>query len=124
MHSSPRPISPHAQIYRWYLTSALSIAHRITGLLLSLGTLLLGLGLLTVAAGPTAYGYFQAQLLSWYGLCGLLLWTLCLYYHLCNGIRHLFWDAGYGFELRHANASAWVVLAATVVLTTGTWILA
>ena len=123
MPASQRPLSPHAQIYRWYLTSALSIAHRASGVLLSLGTLILGLGLLAVASGPAAYVQLQGHLTTWYGLAGMLVWTVCLYYHLCNGIRHLFWDAGYGFELRTANASAYVVLIATVVLTALTWLL-
>lgn len=122
MSAPQRPVSPHTQIYRWYLTSVLSITHRISGVLLSLGTLILGLGLLAVASGPVVYEQFQTHLTTWYGLAGMLVWTVCLYYHLCNGIRHLFWDAGYGFDLRTANISAYVVLATTVVLTALTWL--
>ncbi len=124
MAQDKRPLSPHLQVYRWQLTSVLSITHRGTGILLTLGTLLLVYWLLAIAAGPGAYESAQALLGSWLGKAVLFLWTLALYYHLCNGIRHLFWDAGFGFELKTVYASGMAVVIATVVLTVVTWIIA
>ncbi|MEE8264688.1 MAG: succinate dehydrogenase, cytochrome b556 subunit [Gammaproteobacteria bacterium] len=124
MAQDKRPLSPHMQVYRWQLTSVLSITHRGTGILLTLGTLLLVYWLLAIAAGPGAYESAQALLGSWLGKAVLFLWTLALYYHLCNGIRHLFWDAGFGFELKTVYASGMAVVIATVVLTVVTWIIA
>lgn len=124
MAQDKRPLSPHVQVYRWQLTSVLSITHRGTGILLTLGTLLLVYWLLAIAAGPGAYESAQALLGSWLGKAVLFLWTLALYYHLCNGIRHLFWDAGFGFELKTVYASGMAVVIATVVLTVVTWIIA
>jgi succinate dehydrogenase / fumarate reductase cytochrome b subunit len=124
MAQDKRPLSPHLQVYRWQLTSVLSITHRGTGILLTLGTLLLVYWLLAIAAGPGAYESAQALLGSWLGKAVLCLWTLALYYHLCNGIRHLFWDAGFGFELKTVYASGMAVVIAAVVLTVVTWIIA
>jgi succinate dehydrogenase / fumarate reductase cytochrome b subunit len=124
MAQDKRPLSPHLQVYRWQLTSVLSITHRGTGILLTLGTLLLVYWLLAIAAGPGAYESAQALLGSWLGKAVLFLWTLALYYHLCNGIRHLFWDAGFGFELKTVYASGMAVVIAAVVLTVVTWIIA
>lgn len=124
MAQDKRPLSPHLQVYRWQLTSVLSITHRGTGILLTLGTLLLVYWLLAIAAGPCTYESAQALLGSWLGKAVLFLWTLALYYHLCNGIRHLFWDAGFGFELKTVYASGMAVVIATVVLTVVTWIIA
>lgn len=124
MTQDKRPLSPHLQVYRWQLTSVLSITHRGTGILLTLGTLLLVYWLLAIAAGPGAYESAQALLGSWLGKAVLFLWTLALYYHLCNGIRHLFWDAGFGFELKTVYASGMAVVIAAVVLTVVTWIIA
>lgn len=124
MAQDKRPLSPHLQVYRWQLTSVLSITHRGTGILLTLGTLLLVYWLLAIAAGPGTYESAQALLGSWLGKAVLFLWTLALYYHLCNGIRHLFWDAGFGFELKTVYASGMAVVIASVVLTVVTWIIA
>jgi len=116
-----RPLSPHLQIYRPQLTSVLSITHRATGVALAVGTLLLTWWLIAAATGPEAYAVVQGFLASWIGRLLLLGWTLSLFYHLCNGIRHLFWDVGYGFELRTTYVSGWLVLLATIVLTAATW---
>jgi succinate dehydrogenase / fumarate reductase cytochrome b subunit len=115
-----RPLSPHLQIYRPQLTSVLSITHRATGVFLGLGALLLCYWLLCIAAGPASYERLVALLDSWPGRVGLLLIALSFYYHLCNGIRHLFWDAGLGLELRATYRSGYAVLAATVALTAAT----
>jgi len=116
-----RPLSPHLQIYRPQLTSVLSITHRASGLLLTLGTVALVYWLAALASGPQAYAEARALMGSLAGRLALLLWTLALFYHLCNGIRHLFWDAGYGFELGTVYRSGYAVLAATVLLTAIAW---
>jgi succinate dehydrogenase / fumarate reductase, cytochrome b subunit len=116
-----RPLSPHLQIYKPEFTSVLSIAHRLTGVALAAGTLLLVWWLLAAAIGPDAYGTVQACMRSWLGRLVLFGWTWALFYHLANGIRHLFWDAGYGFELSTAERSGWAVMAASIVLTLAAW---
>lgn len=100
---------------------ALSILHRITGIGLAIGTLLLIYWLWAAASGPEAY--FRAQMLigGWFGRLLLLGWTLALFYHLFNGIRHLFWDAGKGFELRTAWLSGLAVAAASLGATVIAW---
>ena len=119
-----RPLSPHLQIYRPQLTSVLSILHRATGAFLGLGTLLLVYWLLAVAAGPDRYAGASALVGSWFGRTLLVLWSYALYFHLCNGIRHLFWDAGKGYELEIAYRSGWAVVCISVLLTLATWIIA
>ncbi|SDG09993.1 succinate dehydrogenase subunit C [Limimonas halophila] len=119
---SERPLSPHLQVYRPQLTSALSIFHRITGVFLALGTLLLTAWLVAAASGPHAFAAVQGFIGSILGYLLLLGWSAALFYHLANGIRHLFWDAGYGFELVNAYRSGYAVLAATAVLTLAAWV--
>ena len=121
MAASNRPLSPHLQIYRPQMTSVLSILHRITGVALGLGGLLLVYWVVAAAAGPDRFAVAQALIGSWFGYLVLFGFSVALFFHLANGIRHLFWDAGYGFELRSAYASGIVVLAATVVLTSIAW---
>ncbi len=123
MKQDNRPLSPHIQIYRPQLTSVLSISHRITGIVYVLGSLLLVFWLVAAAMGPEAYSVINSFLHSLFGLGMLLFWTFSLLFHLCNGIRHLFWDAGYGFELQSIHASGWSVVAASMVLTLISWIL-
>lgn len=121
MVTDNRPLSPHLQVYRPQLTSMMSISHRITGLLLSLGMVVVTAWLLALAAGPAAFANVNAWLASPAGLVALLLWSASLFYHLLNGIRHLFWDAGWLLELKGAYASGWTVLVLTVVLTAIVW---
>ncbi|HLW26748.1 MAG TPA: succinate dehydrogenase, cytochrome b556 subunit [Kiloniellales bacterium] len=122
MSANRRPLSPHLQVYRPQLTSVLSIFHRFTGIALSVGTLLLVYWLAAAAAGPDTFNSAQNFVGSWFGILLLFGWSVALFYHLCNGIRHLFWDAGYGFELPQAYASGWAVVIATGVLTLLSWI--
>jgi succinate dehydrogenase / fumarate reductase cytochrome b subunit len=117
MRQAGRPLSPHLQIYKPQITSVLSIAHRITGVALSVGTLLLVWWLLAAAAGPAAYAQAQAFIGSWLGILLLIGWAYALFFHLCNGIRHLVWDAGHGFDLATTYASGWAVVAASAGLT-------
>ena len=122
MISDPRPLSPHLQVYRWQLTSVLSILHRLTGIALAVGAILLVSWIGAAADGPTAYAKMQWFLGSWIGLLLLFGWSVALFYHLCNGIRHLWWDTGRGLELTSVYASGWTVVAATAVLTVIAWI--
>lgn len=121
--TTKRPLSPHLQIYKPQLTSVLSITHRGTGIFLSIGALALCLWLLSIAAGPQTYARAQAIVNAWYGQILLWAWIASLYYHLCNGVRHLFWDAGLGFDLKTTYASGYAVVIATLILTAGTWVL-
>jgi succinate dehydrogenase / fumarate reductase, cytochrome b subunit len=120
--TAQRPLSPHLQIYRPQLTSVLSISHRFTGLALCVGTLLLVWWLVALASGPEAFAVAQGFIGSWLGRLMLLGWTFSLFYHLANGIRHLSWDAGYGFSIKSVNATGWVVVAASTSLTILTWV--
>jgi succinate dehydrogenase / fumarate reductase cytochrome b subunit len=117
-----RPLSPHLQVYRWQITSVLSIGHRFTGVVLSLGTLLLVWWLVALASGQQSFEVAQGFVGSWLGRLLLLGWSFSLFYHLANGIRHLFWDAGYGFEIKTTTASGVAVVVASVVLTAIAWI--
>ena len=123
MASHPRPLSPHLQIYRPQLTSVLSILHRGTGVALAVGLLLLVWWLVAAAVGPDAFATVQWFVGSWLGRLVLFGWTFALLYHLLNGIRHLCWDAGWGFELRTVNATGWAVVAGSIVLTLLAWVL-
>lgn len=116
-----RPLSPHLQIYRLPLNAILSITHRLTGLALAFGAVLLVGLLIAAAAGSRAYYVFYPLVSHWLGQLVLLAFTLALYYHMCAGVRHLFWDAGHGYELATARRSAWAVIAVAVVLTALTW---
>ena len=116
-----RPLSPHLQIYRWQWTMALSILHRATGCALAVGTLLLVYWLMAAAAGADSYKAAQAFLKGWIGTLLLLGWSFALFYHLCNGIRHLFWDAGKGFDLKTGQMSAGIVVVASGLLSVVAW---
>ena len=117
-----RPISPHLQVYKPQLTSVLSILHRITGVALAVGTILLVYWLIAAASGPVAFATAEALIGSWIGRILLFGWTFALYFHLSNGIRHLFWDAGFGFELKTVYASGWTVVALAAVLTLASFV--
>jgi succinate dehydrogenase cytochrome b subunit len=118
----PRPLSPNIQIYRPQLTSVLSIANRLTGIVLSLGSVGLVVWLSTAALGPEPYAAVQKALVSWPGEIALTAFTFAFFMHLCGGIRHLVWDTVHGFELRSIYASGWVVVATSIALTAAAWI--
>ena len=122
MASRERPLSPHLQIYRPQITSVLSILHRITGGALAAGTLLLVYWLAAIAGGPDTYAAAQSVIGSVIGQLLLFGWSWALFYHLTNGIRHLFWDMGRGFELRTVSLSGWAVVALSLALTLAVWI--
>ena len=122
MASTNRPLSPHLQVYKPQLTSVMSILHRATGIALAFGTFLLVWWLIAAATGESAFSTVQAFTASWVGILLLLGWSYALFYHLCNGIRHLFWDAGKGFELTDAYRNGWTVVAVSIALTIAVWI--
>ena len=121
---SKQPLSPHLQIYRLPLTALLSIVHRGTGVVLALGSLLLVWVLASAASGPQAYDSAYQHMASWYGQLFLFGLTFSLYLHFCNGIRHLFWDVGLGFELETVDLTAKLAIAMAIVLTVATWLVA
>lgn len=121
MSTPTRPLSPHLQIYKPQLTSVLSITHRATGVALSAGAVFLVIWLAAAAAGPERYAMVNAFLGSWLGMLLLIGWTWALFYHLCNGIRHLAWDVGWGFELPQLYASGWAVVVGSVAMTVIAW---
>jgi succinate dehydrogenase / fumarate reductase cytochrome b subunit len=122
MASQNRPLSPHLQIYRPQWTSVLSITHRATGVALAVGTLYLVWWLAAAAGGPESYASFQSFAGSFLGQLILFGWTVCLFYHLANGIRHMVWDTGHWLELDQAYKSGIGVLVATGALTVVAWI--
>lgn len=117
-----RPLSPNIQIYRPQLTSVLSIANRLTGVILSMCAVLLVVWLVAASSGPDAHSWFQAAIKSWPGQVLLLGVTFSFFLHLCGGIRHLVWDTVRGFELRQIYSSGWLVVAASLVLTLASWL--
>ena len=124
MDTRERPLSPHLQVYKPQLTSILSIMHRVTGVALAAGACLLVWWLVVIALGGEYYTIMQNIMGNWYGRLTLLGWSFALFYHLCNGIRHLFWDMGVGLDLPKAYQSGWLVVAAAISLTLGTWVYA
>jgi succinate dehydrogenase / fumarate reductase cytochrome b subunit len=114
-----RPLSPFLTIYKWPVTMATSITHRATGIAISAGMVLVAWGLLALASGPELYQPFIAAVGSWEGLVILVGFGWSLVYHLLNGIRHLAWDLGYGYEVQTANRSGVVVIGLSVLVTVG-----
>lgn len=122
MTTDNRPLSPHLQVYRFEWTMAYSIIHRITGVGLAFGTIFMAYWLLALAGGAESFATAQDLAGSIIGRLLLLGWTWALFYHLANGIRHLFWDAGKGLELTSAARSGHIMVASSVVLTGLTWV--
>jgi succinate dehydrogenase / fumarate reductase cytochrome b subunit len=122
MSNTERPLSPHLSIYRWPVTMTLSILHRATGAAMSVGLVVLSCWLLSLSAGPAEYAKFVANMSTLVGRVLLVGWSFAFFYHLANGIRHLVWDSGRGFEKRQASNSAWFVLVAATAITAAFWI--
>jgi succinate dehydrogenase / fumarate reductase cytochrome b subunit len=109
------------QYYRFQISSFLSITHRVTGVGLALGSILLAVWVMSAAMGPLEFGQFNAFAGSLFGKLLLLGWSWALLYHLCNGIRHLVWDVGYAFEKKSVDLGGWIVVAASALLTVAVW---
>ena len=124
MTQRARPLSPHLQIYRKQITSVMSILHRVSGIVLSLGAFGLAWWLLAVARGGESYANAAALLASPFGKLVLFGFSLALMYHLLNGIRHLLWDMGWGFRIPQVYRSGYTVVALTFVLTAAIWFVA
>ncbi len=121
MTQPDRPLSPHLSIYRWPITMALSILHRATGIANAVGLIVLAAWLIQAAGGEASYTAFTNIMGSWFGLLVLAGFSFSFFYHLCNGVRHLVWDAGRGFEKHQANTSSYIVIASALVLTAAFW---
>lgn len=121
MAEASRPLSPHLQVYRWQVSNTTSILHRLTGFVLAAGAWVLVGWLLALAAGQGPYLQFTAMFTGLLGQLALIAWTFCLFYHLCNGIRHLAFDADIGFDRRTASRTGLVAGGAAVLLTLGFW---
>jgi succinate dehydrogenase / fumarate reductase cytochrome b subunit len=118
-----RPLSPHLEVYSPQITSVLSIMNRVTGIAISVGTLLLVWWLAAAASGPASFARVQGFIGSWVGLFVLFGWTASLFYHFFGGLRHLAWDAGYGFSLESTHKSGWAAVIASVVATVLVWVI-
>lgn len=121
MSETKRPMSPHLQVYSWSLEMALSIFHRATGVALGGGALLITWWIVAIATGPDAYDQFRMVMGSIVGKIFLFGFTFSLMLHMCNGIRHLFWDMGKGFDLEDTHRSSKLVLLSSIVLTVLSW---
>ena len=123
MTTKNRPLSPHLQVYRWQITMVMSILHRATGIALALGSLVLVYWVASLAGGPAAYANAQALLGSSLVRVVLGFVSFAFFYHLSNGVRHLVWDTGRGFEISQLYSSGYAAVAASIVLTAGFWLL-
>lgn len=121
MSNNGRPLSPHLSIYRWPITMTMSILHRATGVAMSVGLIVFVAWLFKAASGPDAYAMFVVTMSTVIGKLLLIGWSFAFFFHLSNGVRHLVWDSGRGFEIATANASAWFVLLLSIILTTMFW---
>ncbi|MGH1377446.1 MAG: succinate dehydrogenase, cytochrome b556 subunit [Alphaproteobacteria bacterium] len=119
-----RPLSPHLQVYKLPLTALMSISHRITGVGLVFGTLLVTAFLISAASGEEQYNFVMGLATSLPGKIVLFLWSVGLYFHMCNGIRHMFWDMGKNFNKAGAHRSNYYVLLGAVSMTVLTWVIA
>ncbi len=112
-----RPLSPHLSVYKPQITMVLSITHRIMGSFLAISTPVLIYWLMAIASGPDAYAELQAVFSHWFAKLFLLAWAFAFFYHMCNGVRHLFWDAGKGFDMENLYKSGYAVVGVACVLT-------
>ena len=121
MTNPDRPLSPHLSVYRWPVTMVTSILHRASGIAMAAGFIVLVAWLFDAASGPEVYAVFFGAANTLIGKLFLIGWSWAFFYHLCNGIRHLVWDSGRGFEKSQATASAWFVIIGSLVLTAAFW---
>ena len=121
MADTQRPLSPHLQIYRKQVQMMTSITHRATGIALAVGSLLVVCGLMHLATGEESFNHFRDVLGSPLGMILMLGWSWSLFYHLCNGIRHLLQDAGLGYSIPQFVRSSWLSVIGSIVLTVVVW---
>lgn len=121
MANTQRPLSPHIQIYRWQAQMVSSIVHRATGIALAIGTVVVVVGLLKLAGGEEGFIEFRGLVGSPLGMLLMLGWSWALFYHLCNGIRHLIQDGGAGYQIPQFVRSSWLAVIGSVVLTAAVW---
>ena len=124
MNDSKNPLSPHLQIYRWHISSLLSITHRISGVINLLALILIFFWLIFLSLGENYYQSFLLTINSFIGKFILIGFTWSMSFHILSGIRHLVWDLGYGFEIKTANISGIIVIISSLVLTIIFWLLA
>lgn len=117
MDRADRPISPHVFVYRWQITNTLSILHRMTGIVLSLGLLVAVCWLIALAGGEAGYERVRSAYSAIWFQPLYFGWIFCIFFHFANGIRHLCWDAGYGFEQHQIRIGGWLVVAFAAVAT-------
>ena len=123
MNDSKNPLSPHLQIYRWQISSLLSITHRITGILNLLGLIFISAWISSAGIGENLFEYFSVFLKSFIGKFILIGFTWSISYHLLSGIRHFFWDLGYGYEMKTVNISGIIVIVSSLLLTVFLWLI-
>jgi succinate dehydrogenase / fumarate reductase cytochrome b subunit len=121
MTQRERPLSPHLQVYRWQITMTMSILHRATGVALAVGVFALAWWLVAVAGGGEHYARFIDIAGSPLGRIAVLGFGFCLVYHLLNGLRHLLWDVGYGYEIPKLYATGWTVIVLSILITGAVW---
>jgi len=124
MNDSKNPMSPHLQIYRWHISSLLSITHRISGVINLLALILIFFWLIVLSFGESNYELFLLIINSFFGKFILIGFTWSMSFHILSGIRHLVWDLGYGFEIKTANISGIIVIICSLVLTIIFWLFA
>ena len=124
MNDSNNPLSPHLQIYRWQISSLLSIIHRISGVINLLALILIFFWLVILSLGESNYELFLLLINSFFGKFFLIGLTWSMSFHILSGIRHLAWDLGYGFEIKTANISGLIVIISSLVLTVIIWLFA
>ena len=112
-----RPLSPHLDIYQYQITWTVSIMHRITGVAMTLGLILIVAWLVAAAFSPELFSLIDGVLRSWIGMIIIFGSLWAFWFHFLNGIRHLFWDLGYGFNLLTVWRSGWVVVLGSIILT-------
>jgi len=122
MNDSKNPLSPHLQIYRWHISSLLSITHRISGVINLLALILIFFWLIFLSLGENNYQSFLLVINSFIGKFILIGFTWSMNFHLLSGIRHLVWDLGYGFEIKTANITGAIVFISSLVLTIIFWL--
>ena len=122
--ATQRPLSPHLQVYRWQITMTMSILHRATGIALTVGAFALAWFLVMLAMGPESGARAMACIASPVGMLFTFAFSLCMVYHLFNGLRHLLWDTGHGYDIPTVYKTGWTVFALTVVVTAALWFFA